>query len=254
MKRFFLIALTALLGTGISYSQLLDEQNVTIVMDLQPVLQLHMTTPDYIEFTFDDIKDYMAGITKYGATILKVSSSVNWDLYAVGTSTSAPYWDQQIVYSTGGGGNAVDNLPLSCLELHQYPANSYDGSAALISDYSGSFQLVNTAPGVLGRNTIFVSTTPYTPPTQDDKYIQGHAGAAPNDGAPAGSYLTVGGSEPSDFYFVIDYRIVPGLPPVFPFAAIQVGGNYQSESLLPGEYARPGIYTMNVKYVLIEDQ
>ena len=56
------------------------------------------------------------------------------------------------------------------------------------------------------------------------------------------------------YYFVIDYRIVPGLPAVFPFA----NDGAASEDLVTvgaaGDYAQPGVYTMNVKYLMIENQ
>lgn len=259
MRKLSVLIASLLLATGLTFGQLIDEKNVTITMDLQPVLQLHMTTPDYIDFTFDDIKDYYAGIIKYGATILKVSSSVSWDLYAVGTSTDGTYWDQQLAYSGGGAGNAVDQLPLTLLELHQYGANNYAQSASAVADYSTQFSPAQTtAPGL---NTIYANANPYIPPSTYDKYIQGHSGPAPTDGAPGGSYLiaTAGVGTFSDYYFVIDYRIWPGLPAIFPNAA-----HYDNTGALVNDdlvsvnganaYARPGVYTMNVKYVLIEDQ
>ncbi|MBP6512496.1 MAG: hypothetical protein KA347_07495 [Bacteroidia bacterium] len=60
-----------------------------------------------------------------------------------------------------------------------------------------------------------------------------------------------------DDIHVIDYRIVPGLPAIFPTAA----DNATPPNALDiesangaGSYAQPGVYTMNVKYVLIENQ
>ncbi|MBP6304311.1 MAG: hypothetical protein KA501_13110, partial [Bacteroidia bacterium] len=61
-----------------SFAQLQDEKNVTITMDLQPILQLNMTTADQVNFVFDDIASYYGGIIRYGATTLKVSASVTW--------------------------------------------------------------------------------------------------------------------------------------------------------------------------------
>ena len=80
-------------------AQLTVENDVTITMDLQPVLQLDMSTPDQINFIFDEINEYSSGIIKYGATQLRVSSTVSWDLYVVGRSAgmnTSDSWDQQI--------------------------------------------------------------------------------------------------------------------------------------------------------------
>ena len=105
---------------GSSFGQLQDEKNVTITMDLQPILQLEMSTPDQVDFVFDKMADYYGGITKYGATILKVSSTVNWDLYAVGTSNDGTFWDNQMIYGAGTDPLATPSLPLELLELHTF--------------------------------------------------------------------------------------------------------------------------------------
>ena len=58
MKKIIFIAVVAagsILASN-SYAQLIDEKNVTITMDLQPILQLNMTTPDQIDFVFDEIQ------------------------------------------------------------------------------------------------------------------------------------------------------------------------------------------------------
>ena len=131
---------------GITNAQLIDEKDVTVTLDLQPVLQLDMTTANQLEFVFDDINEYYAGITQYAATILKVSSTVSWDLYAVGRSsgaTAAGFWDQQIDYGNNNT-NAIDQLPLSLLELRQNTPNSgaaANAATATFLDYS-SFTLV----------------------------------------------------------------------------------------------------------------
>ncbi len=257
MKKALLIVSFLGFFSAYSFGQLIDEKNVTVTMDLQPVLQLHMTTPDQVDFVFDDIRDYYGGIIKYAATILKVSSSVSWDLYAVGTSQTAGFWDQQMTYSGGGGANAINQLPLSLLELHQYEANQYDANATgAQTDYSAAFSPANT-PAV-GVNSIWYSATPYTAPGAAEKYIQGHSGTvAGQDGAPGGSYLTavVAAGTFSDYYFTIDYRILPGLPAIFPNAGTNAG---VAEDLVTvnaaGAYANPGVYTMDVKYILLEDQ
>lgn len=257
MKKVFGLMVGMFLLSGLTFGQLIDEKNVTITMDLQPVLQLHMTTPDQVEFTFDEIKDYYGGIIKYAATILKVSSSVSWDLYAVGTSQSGTFWDQQVSYSSGGGANSIANIPLSALELHQYEPNQYDANATgPQTDYSTVFAPAQVL--AVGINSIYYSATPYTIPGADQKYIQGHNGTiAGQDGAPGGSYLTsiAPAGTFSDYYFTIDYRILPSLPAIFPNAGLNDGTAEDIVSVNgPDTYAEPGVYTMNVKYILLEDQ
>ena len=56
------------------------------------------------------------------------------------------------------------------------------------------------------------------------------------------------------YYFVIDYRIVPGLPAVFPFANTGAASEDLVTIGAAGDYAQPGVYTMNVKYLMIENQ
>ncbi len=251
MKKCFLSFALVAMFSGLSFGQLIDEKNVTITMDLQPVLQLSMTTPDQVEFIFDDIKDYYSGITKYAATILKVSSSVSWDLYVVGTSQTGAgtFWDQQLSYSTGGG-SGIANLPLCALELRQYEANQYDPALG-ITDYSAAFADPDAL--VIGQNSIYESATPYTAPGVAEKYIQGHSGVGALLSAPGGSYLTANPAAGtfSDYYFTIDYRILPSLPATFPAAGTNAGAPH---ALAAGTYANPGVYTMNVKYILLEDQ
>jgi len=249
------LALVGLMGTA--NAQLIDEKDVTVTLDLQPVLQLDMTTANQIEFVFDDINEYYAGITNYAATILKVSSTVSWDLYAVGRSsgaTAAGFWDQQIDYGNNNT-NAIDQLPLSLLELRQSQPNSGDGAATgTFTDYSSAFSANGT---VSAANSLFTNPDgSITPPTTTDKYIAGHAGTTgTGDFMPGGSYLTQTGTT-SDYYYAIDYRILPGLPAIFPNAASADGATAQDivTSNAAGNYAEPGVYTMYVQYVLLEDQ
>ncbi|PJA07858.1 MAG: hypothetical protein COX70_05375 [Flavobacteriales bacterium CG_4_10_14_0_2_um_filter_32_8] len=239
-------------------AQLIDEKDVTVTMDLQPVLQLDMTTPDQIEFVFDEINEYYAGITKYGATVLRVSSTVSWDLYAVGrsTGTNGPeFWDQQIDYGNNNV-NAIPDLPLSLLELHQNQPNNGDGAATgLFSDYNQAFSPATTPSA---GNSLYVNAGTNTPPTTVDKYIGGHAGTSGIVGAdflPGGSYLTQTGLT-SDYFYVIDYRILPSLPAIFPNAADADGATFEDIATVngAGAYAEPGVYTMYVQYILLEDQ
>lgn len=271
MNKFKLfIAAAGLIGTAAN-AQLVDEKDVSITLDLQPVLQLDMDTPDQIEFVFDEISEYQVGITNYAATILKVSSTVSWDLYAVARSqgiNGPTMWDQQVDYGGNGNVNAVSNIPLSLLELKQSVANPATGIGTY-NDYSANFQdaddtHVGAGPAVAldgvtgydGRNSIFVNADgSATPPTDVDKYIAGHSGTDPGEFMPGGTYLTQSGRE-SFYQYVMDYRILPGLPAIFPTATNADAS--ASESLTAGgnlnAYAQPGVYTMYVQYILLEDQ
>jgi hypothetical protein len=243
----------ALFCTTNSFAQLQDEKNVTVTMDLQPILQLNMNTSDQVNFVFDDMSDYYGGITKYGATILTISSTVNWDLYAVGTSTNGLFWDNPMTYGAGTDPLATRNLPLELLELHQNQANlGAAGATGAEVDYSSVFQ--STATLVPGQNNVYASTTPYVIPAAGEKYIQGHFAAT--DYAAGGSYLTnVGAAITSIYYYTIDYRIIPGLPAIFPAAGDNAGTALDLVTVNGvGSYAQPGVYTMNVKYVLLENQ
>ncbi len=226
MRKLSKLILTLLILVGVfgtANAQLIDEKDVTVTMDLQPVLQLDMTTANQLEFVFDDINEYYAGITNYAATILKVSSTVSWDLYAVGRSsgsTAAGFWDQQIDYGSGNNTNAIDQLPLSLLELRQSQPNSGDANAVTAgtvnTDYSAAF---TPNESVNPRNSLFTNTDgSITAPTVADKYIAGHAGATgAGDFMPGGSYMTRTGTT-SDYYYAMDYRILPSLPAIFPNA------------------------------------
>jgi hypothetical protein len=260
-KLFLLLTIVGFVSFSLTLkAQLMDEKNVTITMDLQPILQLNMTTPDQIDFVFDKITEYSGGIIKYGATTLKVSSSVPWDLYAVGTSTQGTlFWDVQANYGLGNA-NASNLIPLSALELHQNNINKCTVGGE--DDYSRIFSLAPVA-GSKTNNSIFESTTPYSPPGVADKYLQGYSGvdAGAGEGAAAGSYLTnppaaVAGTIPVGlYYYVIDYRIKPGLPSLFPNAFkpnTTLGGI--AEPIVAPKFAEPGYYTMDVKYILCEDQ
>lgn len=252
-------ALALAMFAGLStQAQLIDEKDVTVTMDLQPVLQLDMTTPNQIEFIFDDVVDYQAGIIQYSATTLKVSSTVSWDLYAIARSQGnigPNFWDQQIDYGSSNP-NAINQLPLSLLELKQSRANSGDtGSTGTYSDYSSAFTSHADGGGTSGANSIYVDPTGAgVIPGTDNKYIAGHSGntgVAGADFMPGGSYLAQTGVS-SDYLYNIDYRILPSLPATFPMAYIADGDT--SEELADGTFAEPGVYTMYVQYVLLEDQ
>jgi len=260
MRKFSkLLSTVILIGLTTSASaQLIDEKDVSITLDMQPVLQLDMTTPNQIEFVFDEVNEYHAGIVQYGATVLKVSSTVSWDLYAVGRSqgnNGPTFWDQHVDYGNNNP-NAIADLPLSLLELRQNQPNNGDGAATgAFSDYSQAFSNATVASA---GNSLYVNAGLATPPSANDKYIAGHkgtTGVAGDDFMAGGSYLTQTGVT-SDYYFVMDYRILPGLPAIFPNAANADGTAFEDiiTANAAGNYAEPGVYTMYVQYVLLEDQ
>lgn len=336
---------------GSANAQILSEQNVTINMELQPILQLSMEGPEMLDFSFTDINSYLSGIQKNGATILKVSSSVTFDLWAVGYSNGFATSDYAMdpVAQYGNGTTGDNNIPMTALELHQYPQNpvltslgasagnlvatGVQGAAATCNlhamsanmDYSSPFSeplstAQDTTDGVNGNhsnNQIYIvptGTNPYNSPnsldaTRADKYIAGYRGTQPGCGVPAGTWLSspfntetttgivnAGGTAAANsstdgtfgdaddnlatgYYFIMDYRIVPGLPARFlmghPRRAVNlrspsgaaVLGDFGNITLL-GEIgngwgaagdgtepsARPGAYSMYVKYVVAEDQ
>jgi hypothetical protein len=252
MKKVILTCtiVAGLLGFNSAKAQLVDEKNVTITMDLQPILQLDMTGPQNIDFVFDQISEYVGGITQYGVTQLKINSTVGWDLYAVGYGSSGTTWDQQVEYGSGTSLNASGTLPCSLLEIRQDKANPFPGTATDFADYNSAFV---TSPVTTGANNIYVSATPYVAPADGEKYIAGGATAVATAFVPGGTYMVLSGGNVgsgSNYWYNIDYRIVPGLPAVFPNAATNAG---VSTALASPAYAQPGVYTMNVKYVLVEN-
>lgn len=290
MKKIVSLLFAGVLIFGSVNSQILSEQNVTINVDLQPVLQLNLEGPTQHDFNFTEVRDYYAGITKYGANVLKVSSTVAFDLWANGVSQAATLiFDQSYRYNVGGGLLGRNTLPLSAMELRQFPANPADGTdcdqnvaTPANHDYSSPFTPVlgNNAPGgALGNNSINLpgNTTPYQMPTQaaiavDNaaKYIAGGDGTAANCSVQPGTYLNTapaGGDQlaTAGYYFVMDYRLVPGLPVTFPMhlVASAVNGDNDNHELAQthaglqanaGSYINPGMYNMAIKYILAENQ
>jgi len=277
MKKFILSAsvVAAMLAGTNAKAQLIDEQNVTVTMDLQPILQLNMNGSNNVDFVFDQISEYVGGITQYGATNLQVSSTVSWDLYAAGFSSAAAggalLWDNQVEYGASNDPNAVTTLPLTLLELHQDKANP--GTTGFVNavggtvDYNTAF---STSVTNVGANNVYATTDPYNRPAASEKYIAGHNST--NGFVVGGSYLILTGGlvgNQSEYSYTMDYRIQPGLPAVFPRATSSNtttdGGNNNGLSAAGTEaagalnatttslYAQPGVYTMNVKYVLIEN-
>ena len=304
------LSILALILTAGSYSsQILSEQNVTINMDLQPVLQLDIEGAEVIDFNFTEISQYTRGITRYGANILKVSASVSFDLWAAGFSqgmnTAAAaadrnnYFDNVSNYGNNANAVAVNTIPVSALELHQFPQNpstedqttqcgTNNSAMTANADYSTAF--VDPTSGTNGNNNIYfpVGTNPYLAPDDNaaggrDKYIAGYSGqgtAQSGCQVAGGTYLgqsisTTNGTEAGaitndGYYFVMDYRIVPGLPVRFPMSDPTNAANALSTSLAaitaddltihggvstnPDAYVKPGAYQMQIKYIIVEDQ
>jgi hypothetical protein len=260
-----LVAGAMLVGSS-AFAQIQDEKNVTVTMELVPILQLNMNTPDQVNFVFDEISEYLGGITQYGATILTASSTISFDLFASGTSgkhqTAASdfHWDDQVAYGSGTG---TDSIPLRALELRQFPADINNGQAATDGDYIAVFAPATGAPAFANNIYVSATTSPYVAPpggTGEDRYIAGGDGTL--SFVAGGSYLTSGSVAANGalnaYYFVIDYRIVPGLPAIFPFASDGAGaaGDIATVGTVTAgnQFGRPGVYTMNVKYLMIENQ
>lgn len=234
-----------------------DQAVLTIEVDILPILQIKTSGLNELSFDFTDMSKYNTGITHYGATIIEINSNTEWDLLAIGTSSSnengSPYWDVVTNYSLLPSGSS--QLPLSALELYQTPPNPKRTGA--VDDYSAAF-----ASPPSGNNNIEVATTGTFIPvavaaanpvgTNINKAIAGRfnsAGAAGGNAIEAGSYLVSdgggGGWDNNDFRFIISYKITPGMDATF------------SNGLPPiaaGSYVNPGAYSMQVKYLLTTDQ
>tara|TARA_B110000483_G_scaffold243183_1_gene331732 strand:+ start:992 stop:2338 length:1347 start_codon:yes stop_codon:yes gene_type:complete len=234
-----------------------DQELLTIEVDILPILQIKTSGLNELSFDFTDMSKYNSGITHYGATIIEINSNTEWDLLAIGTSSSNengnPSWDVVTTYSLLPSGSSL--LPLSALELYQTPANP-KGTAA-VDDYSAAF--VNPPTG---NNNIEVATTgtfiPVAVPTANpvgsniNKAIAGRfnsAGAAAGNAIEAGSYLVSagggGGWDNNDFRYVMSYKITPGLDATF---------SNGLPAIAAGNYVNPGAYNMQVKYLLTTDQ
>jgi len=250
------LSVTVVLEDDATFAQM-QHQTFTFEIDIQPILQLNMSTPSQIDFNFTELTNYTGGITQYGATILQVSSSVNWDLMAVGTSSlnestsgAKPFWDNTIKYSAGG----ISTIPLDVLELYQSPANPFNAVAG--ADYSAGFTSPpsgnNNLITAYGSGVALTAVAPYSfTAGSATRTIAGDwttIGAPLHAGIP-GSYLSInkvgaGAWNNANYRYVISYRITPGLPVLFLYSKVFV---------MP-KFATPGSYTMQVKYILAEDQ
>ncbi len=274
MKNVVKFVASLVLISSISVNaQLKSQAGVGITLEMKPVLQLDISSPEQINFIFKNKEDYAKGIVKKSATIIRVTSTTKWDLYAVGRSmgkspNGKTFWDQEKSYASTV--NSVADLPLSLLEIKQSQINvATEGSIATYPDYSANF---STPFRSSASNSLYVAEDgSISPPNKLGKYIAGQSGISNgerNDYMAGGSYDSNHKSA-SNFYYEIDYRILPGYPAIFPNAysadakvAENIVANANANTVLAGgaagngnkSFAEPGEYRMYVQYVLLEDQ
>lgn len=272
MKNYFkttIVTLLVVFVTNLQAQKKSSESSVSMVLDLQPVLQLDFESPEEIAFVFNKKGDYVNGIKKEKVTKIRVTSSVKWDLYAVGRSTGNnpngnTFWNQEVSFESTQ--NSVANLPMSLLEIKQSSKNkNVKNIHAEYVDYSQNF--ANQFRSSAGNSLYVAANGTPTPPSNRGKYIAGHNGASDdiaNGYMHPGSYISN-----KNFEFKIDYRILPGYPAIFPNAfnedatvAENIVATANSNTVLAGgsvnnskkSYAEAGVYSMTVQYVLLEDQ
>jgi hypothetical protein len=235
-----------------------DTRALEIVVEILPILQLKINSPSQIDFSFEDINDYYAGKIVSGATSLEVSSNMHWDLFPVGTSSTHIndptkwFWDPIAQYSDFG--SLPTEIPLSALQIQQFPPNPtiLDPIPGDRLDYSSAFAYPMTADDTLNNILVASGFIALAGQLSDAGSKQrAIAGSINIDFAtnvncamPPGSFfLAPTASEKEIYRYSISYRIVPGIPTFF------VG----SKPAL-SEEATPGVYSMEVRYILREDQ
>ncbi len=141
------------------------------------------TSPN-ISFVFDDISDYVNGITNMNAVTLNIEAvGTQWDLYVGATTLVANQWDVISTYSLSGIAPTVDMVKLQFRNSN---------STSLIS---GFFPLTDIS------TPVYIVGSAVAPDA---------AVACPGAGTNTpGSYLT----SPQCYKFNVDLRIVPGLAP-----------------------------------------
>ena len=239
-------------------SGIIDIAALEIVVEVLPILQLNINSPSEIDFSFQDIKDYYSGKIASGATSLEVSSNMHWDLFPVGTSSTHIndptkwFWDNIAQYSNFG--SSPTEIPLSALQIQQFPPNPTISSPIPGDrlDYSSAFVSPMTADDTLSNILVASAYSALTGQLSDagskQRAIAGSINidfvTNDNCGMPPGSYfLATTASEKEIYRYSISYRIVPGIPTFF------VG----SKPAL-SEEATPGVSSMEVRYILREDQ
>ena len=262
MKTFlkFMLIISVFNYSNECNSQNSERESVTVTLDLKPILQLEMSSQDQIDFVFDKEKQYHDGIVKNAATTIKITSTVKWDLYAIGRNKEKnpnrkTYWSQENINDANI--KTLTNIPLNLLEIKQHtPNNGINYKQGLDKDYSQDFSITDN---LNGRNNIYVSKDgSLSPPSINDKYIAGYTGSSSdikNGYMNPGSYNSK--NMINNFEYVLDYRILPNIPVLFsnnPHVknnSLEHLTNQVSNSESNGERTK---FSMNIVYVLLEDQ
>lgn len=204
---------------------------VTVTMDMQGVLELNMSTDPQVDFVFNTVQKYQTGITKNNATILKINSTVPWDLYV---QPASQYWTQNMAYGSNAGGQ--NQLPSEILELQ--------------------CSRINNAPDALNFNSFsglfsnFGSNTAASSPTNATQFLSGYFGTAAGIQTRMANETT--NLSAMNDQLAIHYRIRPGLPAVFPNLSKEYPA--VAKSCFPEHsFVQPGYYQLEIVYSLVED-
>ena len=173
-----------------------------------PSSELIQSTSGTLEFSYDEFSKYRSGITISGATTLRLkvlsnNASCKWSLrvYIENNPASGTPVDEWETLNTYGTGTDAPTLDLLSFKV-------YNGCGTPINN--------NTYQNFLPVNGAFIDII-------NDVSLTPAGGCTTNVNG-AGSYLT----NPSEFTFLIDYRIVPGLS------------------------FSPGTYQLNLHFCLVE--
>ena len=156
-----------------------------------PFSELIQSTSGNVDFTFDDFSKYRSGITQSGTTMLRLkvlpnNASCKWALRVYiennpGAGTPVNEWESLSSY---GSGTTPPTLDLLAFKV-----------------YNGCGTPIN--------NSVYQNFSPvngsYIDIVNDATLIP--AGSCTSNVNGAGTYL----SNPNEYSFMIDYRIVPGL-------------------------------------------
>ena len=189
---FFLLQLTFLLSLLIcvdAYAQC--GSPTTANCQAVPSSELIQSGNGNVDFVFDSFSKYSGGITQSGTTTLRLkvlpnNASCKWTLrvYVENNPSSGSNVSDWETLSNYGTGTSIPTLDLLALKV-------YNGCGTPIN--SGIYQNFAAINGA------------YIDIINDATLIP--AGSCTTNVNSAGSYLT----EPSEYTFMVDYRIVPGL-------------------------------------------